>query len=127
METSKRERERDEDSEGDEKKADAKEEKRTKEEEKGHSSRSRKEKKEKKPAVPQKSACGWVMLVPCESGDTENILRDRYSPFGTLGRILVTFSSRTGSAWNALVEFETASDAEAAIKANQGAGFAFVA
>jgi|JI10StandDraft_1071094.scaffolds.fasta_scaffold1445927_2 RNA recognition motif-containing protein len=94
-----------------------------------HEEKKREEKKRsEKRYVPQKSACGWVVLVrDVNPDDTENLIRDRFSKFGTVGRIILTSSHRTGEALSALVEFETASDAEAAIKACEGkAGFAFV-
>jgi hypothetical protein len=56
------------------------------------------------------------------------VLKDKFSPFGSVGRVVVTYSNRTGTPMNALIEFETATDAEAAIKSCKvgEAGFAFV-
>ncbi len=92
----------------------------------GEEKRDRKRKDVK--IVPVKSVGGWVVLFPCiDANETENTLRDRLSAFGTIGRVTITMNNRTGAAVNSLVEFETASEAEAAIKASNGqAGFAFV-
>ena len=75
---------------------------------------------------PIKSASGWAVMVGgLEGGETETSLRDRFSVHGMVGRIFVNRSLRTGLAVSALLEFEVATEAEAAIAACKGrAGFA---
>jgi hypothetical protein len=87
-------------------------------------------KKEEK--VPRKSVGGWVIMVTglSEEFGAESQLRDLFSTFGRVERIVVNKSFRSGVASSALVEFEMASECEAAIAGDlpEGckAGFAFV-
>jgi hypothetical protein len=85
----------------------------------------------KKEKVPRKSVGGWVIMVTglSEEFGAESQLRDVFSTFGRVERIVVNKSFRSGVASSALVEFEMASECEAAIAGDlpEGckAGFAF--
>jgi outer membrane biosynthesis protein TonB len=100
-------------------------------------SRSREKKKHKegrreeppapvKVGLPIKSASGWAVMVSgLQGSESDSSLRDRFSAYGMVGRIYVNRSLRTGLATSALVEFEVATEAEAAIASCNGrAGFA---
>jgi type IV secretory pathway VirB10-like protein len=99
-------------------------------------SRSREKKKHKeskreepvpvKIGLPIKSASGWAVMVGgLEGGESDSSLRDRFSAYGMVGRIFLNRSLRTGLATSALIEFEVATEAEAAIASCNGrAGFA---
>ncbi len=67
------------------------------------------------------------MVSHLNGDETETALRDRFSVFGTVGRIFVNRSLRSGHATSAFLEFEVATEAEAAIASCGGhGGFAVV-